>query len=84
MPETLSERQVEFYRAAGYLVLEGRVPMETVEAIRTEIARFEELARGMTASDDRLDLEDSHRPEAPRVRRIKLPHLQSEIQINSE
>ena len=79
MPEALSEEQVEFYREAGYLVLEGRVPMETVEAIRSEIARFEEMARGMKASDDRLDLEDSHRPEAPRVRRIKLPHLQSEI-----
>ena len=28
----------------------------------------------MTQSDERLDLEDSHQPDAPRVRRIKLPH----------
>ncbi|MCG8355317.1 MAG: phytanoyl-CoA dioxygenase family protein, partial [Kiloniellales bacterium] len=34
---------------------------------------------GMTQSDDRLDLEDSHRPDAPRVRRIKLPHTQSTV-----
>ena len=33
----------------------------------------------MTASNDRLDLEDSHTPDAPRLRRIKLPHTTSDI-----
>ena len=33
----------------------------------------------MTASNERIDLEDSHRPEAPRVRRIKLPHRISPV-----
>ena len=33
----------------------------------------------MTESDDRLDLEDSHHPDNPRVRRIKLPHKQSSV-----
>lgn len=32
----------------------------------------------MTASNDRLDLEDSHTPDTPRLRRIKLPHRISE------
>ena len=33
----------------------------------------------MTESDDKIDLEDSHRPDDPRVRRIKLPHTQSRL-----
>ncbi|WP_112324097.1 phytanoyl-CoA dioxygenase family protein [Oceanibium sediminis] len=77
--EVLSETQVRDYRETGYLVLEGRVPEATIQALRDEIARFEEEARGMTASNARLDLEDSHRPDAPRVRRIKRPDLISPV-----
>ncbi len=77
--EILTDAQKSRYDAQGYLVLEDRVPMQTIHAIRQEIARFEEEARGLTASNDRLDLEDSHRPEAPRLRRIKRPDLISPI-----
>lgn len=77
--EVLTEDQVGFYRREGYLVLENRVPMEIIEAIRAEITRFEGEARGMTASNDRLDLEDSHTPDAPRLRRIKFPHQISDV-----
>lgn len=77
--EVLTDEQVEFYDREGYLVLENRVPMDTIEDIRAEIARFQEEARGMSESNNRLDLEDSHTPEAPRVRRIKLPHQISDV-----
>lgn len=77
--EVLTDEQIEFYNREGYLVLENRVPMSIIEGIRDEIARFHEEARGMTASNDRLDLEDSHTPEEPRLRRIKFPHQISEI-----
>jgi len=43
------------------------------------ISRFETEARGMTASNDRLDLEDTHTPDRPRLRRIKLPHKISDV-----
>ena len=33
----------------------------------------------MTESNDRLDLEDSHSPDNPRIRRIKLPHRISPV-----
>lgn len=77
--EVLSEDQIAFYDAQGYLVLEKRIPDDIIAAIRSEIARFEEEARGMMESNDRIDLEDSHTPENPRVRRIKLPHTTSEV-----
>ncbi len=77
--EVLSEAQIAFYRDNGYLVLENRVPDAAIEAVRAEIARFHDEARGMTESNDRLDLEDSHSPDDPRIRRIKLPHTLSPV-----
>ena len=68
--ECLSADQVSFYQETGYLILENHLDMAVIQDIRDEIARLESLALGMTESDDRLDLEDSHNPDAPRVRRI--------------
>ena len=79
MSEVLTADQKSFYDREGYVILENRIPMEIIRAIRDEIARFEDVARTMTASDDKLDLEDSHTPEDPRLRRIKLPHTQSDV-----
>lgn len=79
MTEALSHEQIAFYAQNGYLVLNGRVPAGIVAEIRKEVARFQDIARGMTASDDRIDLEDSHSPGAPRIRRVKLPHTQSQV-----
>ncbi len=76
--EVLTPKQKAFYEEQGYLLVENRIPEQALEDIRAEIARFTEEARAMTASNDRIDLEDSHRPEAPRLRRIKLPHTISE------
>lgn len=77
--ETLTAAEVEFYRREGYLVLERRIPDDVMAAVREEIARLVAEARGLTASNERLDLEDSHRPDAPRVRRVKLPHTLSDV-----
>lgn len=79
MPETLSQEQISFYNDNGYLLLERRAPEAVMDRVRAEIERFKAMAKGMTASDDRIDLEDTHRPETPRIRRVKLPHKQSEI-----
>lgn len=77
--EVLTPEQVAFYRDNGYLVLKDWIPDAIIENVRSEIARFTDEARGMTTSNDRLDLEDSHSPESPRVRRIKLPHTTSPV-----
>ncbi len=81
MPDAhvLTPDQIAFYKANGYLILENRIPDRIITALHTEIARFEDEARSMTRSNDRIDLEDSHRPDAPRLRRIKLPHLISDV-----
>ena len=79
MAETLSTEQIAHYAEHGYLVLENRIPPEWLAKIYAEIERFEEEAATMTASNDRLDLEDSHTADDPRLRRIKLPHTISDV-----
>lgn len=77
--ECLTADQVAAYERDGYLVLEGRVPAEVIARCHAEIERFREEARALTAHTERIDLEDSHTPEAPRIRRIKLPHAISPV-----
>jgi ectoine hydroxylase-related dioxygenase (phytanoyl-CoA dioxygenase family) len=79
MSISLTAQQVSFYQDNGYLVLENRIPGTVISDIRAEIDRFRDMARGMAASDDKLDLEDSHTSDAPRIRRVKLPHTQSKV-----
>lgn len=79
MPEFLTTGQIEFYNKNGYLLIEQRVPYGIMDAVRAEIERFKQIASGMTASDDRIDLEDSHTPGNPRIRRVKRPNTQSGV-----
>ncbi|MEM8730081.1 MAG: phytanoyl-CoA dioxygenase family protein [Pseudomonadota bacterium] len=79
MTEILTDSQIAFYHENGYLVLERHLPESILGDIRAEITRFQEEAKGMTASNDRLDLEETHAPDDPRIRRIKLPHKISDV-----
>ena len=72
-PSFLSEDQREFYVENGYLLLEGVVPRGWLDRLRTATARLVERARTMTAPDQDIDLEPSHTPEAPRLRRLTQP-----------
>ena len=77
--EVLTRAQVDEYNEVGAIVVPDRLSKDDLSAIHSEIDRFMEEARGLDASNDRLDLEDSHSRDAPRVRRIKLPHTISDI-----
>ena len=77
--ETLNENQVQFYRDNGYLLLESQIPETEIDKCIVEIEKFREEASHLSASNDRLDLEDSHTPDNPRLRRIKLPHTISDV-----
>ncbi|HEY0524127.1 MAG TPA: phytanoyl-CoA dioxygenase family protein [Stellaceae bacterium] len=71
----LSDRDIEFYRENGYVLVEGVMDRPTLSAVRQRIAEILEGARGLAGHTDIYDLEPTHRPDAPRVRRIKTPHL---------
>ena len=71
----ISQQDVAFYREQGYLVVAGVLSGAEVEELRRVTDEFVENARSRTTHDDVYDLEDSHSAAAPRVRRIKTPHL---------
>jgi len=77
--EALTQEQKDFYEENGYLVLPDRIPPNILQDIRDEIAKYQDQARGLTASNDQIDLEDSHTCDDPRVRRIKLPHTHNKV-----
>ncbi|NQW09911.1 MAG: phytanoyl-CoA dioxygenase family protein [Alphaproteobacteria bacterium] len=69
----IAERDVEFYREHGYLVVENVFTADEVAAMRAALTELVAGAAGVIANDKVYDLEPSHTPEAPRVRRIKNP-----------
>ena len=70
----LSARQIAQYRETGYLVVEDILDKTRLSQARQIIAEFVAGAAKVTQHDSVYDLEPTHRPDAPRVRRIKTPH----------
>ena len=70
----IGPREIEQYRDTGYLVVEGILDPAMLSRARQVIAAFVAKSAEVTAHTDVYDLEPGHRPEAPRVRRIKTPH----------
>ena len=62
------------FEAQGFCVVPDLFDAAEVARMRDVCDEICESARGLVASDDTYDLERSHRPDAPRVRRIKRPH----------
>ena len=61
------------YRERGYLVVEGVLDSAALAELRRVTDEIVASARGLTGHSEFLDLEASHTPERPRVRRIKTP-----------
>src|SRR5579871_3730121 len=71
----LTPADLAAYRRDGFMVLPDILSAREIEALRRVTDDFVAAASRITANDDIYDLEDSHAPGEPRVRRIKTPHL---------
>jgi len=70
----LTKAEIEQYRELGYLVVSGVFRYGIVAEIRGAVDAIIADAGKVTTHTDVYDLEESHTPEQPRVRRIKTPH----------
>ena len=70
----LTRDQVESYRRDGYLVVHDVLTAAELENLRKIVDGLVEASRSVTTHDAVYDLEPTHSPEEPRVRRIKEPH----------
>ncbi|HYZ63900.1 MAG TPA: phytanoyl-CoA dioxygenase family protein [Acetobacteraceae bacterium] len=71
----LTQAQIDEYNRVGAIVVPDILSQAEVEELRRVTDDFVQKARAVTQHDDVYDLEDTHTPQEPRVRRIKTPHL---------
>nr|WP_294529793.1 phytanoyl-CoA dioxygenase family protein [uncultured Rhodopila sp.] len=71
----LTQAQIEEYNAIGAIVVPNVLTPEEVRSLSDVTDGFVRRARGLTGHTEIYDLEDSHSPDNPRVRRIKAAHL---------
>lgn len=71
----LSRAQIDAYNETGAIVVPNILTASEIERLRHVTDGFVEQSRKHTTHTDVFDLEDTHTPATPRVRRIKAPHL---------
>lgn len=71
--DVITEEQVRAYHEHGFVVVEDIFSTEDLALMRQTLDELIESARGLTDHTEILDLEPSHTPDAPKVRRIKSP-----------
>ncbi len=72
----LDQKQIDFYHNQGYLGVPDVLSADEVEELRRTTDEFVANSREGSEHDDVYDLEPGHTADEPRVRRIKMPHLQ--------
>jgi phytanoyl-CoA hydroxylase len=70
----LMQRQIDHYRDTGWLLVEDMLNASELAEARRVIDEFVANAKHVAHHTDVYDLEPGHRPDRPRVRRIKDPH----------
>ena len=63
------------YQRDGVIVVPEVIGSDLLSALRTKISTLVAASSRITTHDDVYDLEPGHSADAPRVRRIKTPHL---------
>ena len=75
----LTNEQVSFYKSEGYLAVENLFSQDDINELKNALEEFVERGRTMTQSDGVVELEDTHTPQQPRIRRIIWPDQQHEV-----
>jgi ectoine hydroxylase-related dioxygenase (phytanoyl-CoA dioxygenase family) len=71
----LNQIQIDEYNRIGAIVVPDVLTPDEVQRLRRVTNEFVEKARAVAHHDEVYDLEDTHTPQQPRVRRLKSPHL---------
>jgi ectoine hydroxylase-related dioxygenase (phytanoyl-CoA dioxygenase family) len=75
----LTPDQIQFYREQGYLGVENVLSAAEVKELQQVTDDFVEKSRAVTANDSVFDLEPSHTPDNPSLRRLKDPIKQHAV-----
>ena len=72
----LTRSQIDEYQETGAIVVADILTDAELHRLRAVTDDLVQQASGLTTHNEVYDLEDSHTPDNPRVRRIKATHLQ--------
>jgi ectoine hydroxylase-related dioxygenase (phytanoyl-CoA dioxygenase family) len=72
--EVLSEEQISQYHIDGYVIARSVIDEALLGRVKNVVAEMINEAQGLHDHDEKFDLEPSHSPKSPKVRRIKTPH----------
>ena len=75
----LSKGQIDEYQRAGAIVVQDVLSEHEIQGLWAVTDAFVQRARAITDHNEIYDLEDTHSPAEPRVRRIKAPHLHDPV-----
>lgn len=75
MNRILTPEQIDHYREEGFVIVQDVVDAATLLRMKEVLADLVENSRHVSSHTDVYDLEPGHKPNDPRVRRIKKPHL---------
>lgn len=70
----LTQDEIDFYHEYGYVIARGVFTGEKLKRLQRETDTIVANAAGISEHNDLYDLEDSHSPSNPRVRRLKEPY----------
>jgi len=73
LDNVVSDAQLAEYNEKGFIVVEAIYSEDDIARMREALDGLIESARGLTEHTSVIDLEPTHTPEKPRVRRIKEP-----------
>ena len=86
----LTNEQIDFFNANGYLVVENAVSAEQLHSLRDDFAGWVDESRSHTQGwgetvngKARFDIEDGHSADKPALRRINAPHEVSDAYFNA-
>ena len=74
----LTDEEFEHYEEHGYVVIDDLLSKEEINRLSEIVDELVAKAANLERGDDYYDLEPSHSPGNPRVRRLKKPNFQHE------
>jgi phytanoyl-CoA hydroxylase len=76
---SLTKAQIDAYDRDGFIIVPDVLSADEIAELRRVTDDFVEGSRAVSAHTDVYDLEPGHTADDPRVRRIKVPHVQAPI-----
>ena len=71
----LNKKQINYYKEKGYLIVKDAIPQKKLKKIQKITSEFVEKSKNVKKNNEIYDLSEEHTKDAPKLRRLKNPHM---------